>query len=503
MAFCIDPKMALWEGRPLGSVGSWGDPVSIASKHSKTSWLSRHLPAAVVGAFIGATAALLAAGGTGTPAAPAGGGSEEAAAEAKKAAPSDVAAVAPEAANRLDLTALERPGTVPATRLEMVKLDLTPAQVVRQTEIRKGDTLMQVMVKAGADRRQAHNAIGALAKVYDPRRLMPGQQLTLTFEAGAKRTAAGDALELVAVAFEVSAEREIVASRGEQGFAAEVVDKPLERRLHRASARIDDNLFLAAERSGVPAAVIIDLIHLYSFDVDFQRDIQPGDGFQVLYESFYDEKGALARQGDVLYAALRLGNVDLPLYRFRFKDGAVDYFNAKGHSVRKALMKTPVDGARLSSRYGRRRHPILGYNKMHRGVDFAAPRGTPVMAAGTGTIEVAGRNGAYGRYVRIRHNSEYKTAYAHLHRFARGARRGKRVRQGQIIGYVGSSGRSTGAHLHYEILKNGRQINPLSLKLPTGRKLKGKTLTAFLARRDQTRAAFAAAAPEEKIADGR
>ena len=496
--------MALGEGRPLGSVGNWGDPVSRASKHSETHWLRRHLPAAAAGAFIGATAALLATGGNGAPTAPLSGLDAPGAGAAQQPGLRKVAAATPDdGASRLDLSALERPGAVPATRVEMPKMDLTPAQVVRQTEIRKGDTLMQVMVKAGTERRQAHNAITALAKVYDPRRLMPGQQLTLTFEAGAERPSARDGLQLVTVAFEVSAEREIVASRGAQGFAAEVIDKPLQRRLHRVSARIDDSLFLAAERASVPAAVIIDLIHLYSFDVDFQRDIQPGDGFEVLYESFHDEEGALARQGDVLYAALRLGKVELPLYRFKLKDGAVDYFNAKGHSVRKALMKTPIDGARLSSRYGRRRHPILGYTKMHRGIDFAAPRGTPIMAAGSGTIEVAGRNGSYGRYIRIRHNSAFKTAYAHLRGFARGVRRGKRVRQGQIIGYVGSSGRSTGPHLHYEILKNKRQINPLGLKLPTGRKLKGKTLFAFLAQRDVTRAAFAAAAGEEKLAGGR
>jgi murein DD-endopeptidase MepM/ murein hydrolase activator NlpD len=167
------------------------------------------------------------------------------------------------------------------------------------------------------------------------------------------------------------------------------------------------------------------------------------------------------------------------LYRHRSTDGETDYFDAKGHSVRKALVVSPVDGARISSGFGRRRHPILGYTKMHRGTDFAAARGTPVYAAGRGVIETAGRNGAYGRYIRIRHNGTYKTAYAHLQGYVRGIKRGKRVRQGQVIGYVGSSGRSTGPHLHYEILRNGKQINPKRLNLPSGRILKGAELARF------------------------
>ena len=254
---------------------------------------------------------------------------------------------------------------------------------------------------------------------------------------------------------------------------------------------------------GVPAPVIVELIHLYSFDVDFQRDIQPGDHFEVLFEAHYGEDGELAKYGNIRYAKLHVRNKDLPLYRFRMADGKVDYFNDQGHSVRKALMKMPVDGARLTSRFGVRRHPILGYNKMHRGIDFGARAGTPVMAAGSGTVEFAGRNGGYGRYLRIRHNGRYKTAYAHLKAFRRGIRRGKRVTQGQIVAYVGSTGRSTGPHLHYEILVDGRRINPLRLKLPTGRKLKGSELAKFSDTRKRILTRFAEAPALGRVADRR
>jgi len=173
-------------------------------------------------------------------------------------------------------------------------------------------------------------------------------------------------------------------------------------------------------------------------------------------------------------------------------EGEADYFDPKGQSVRKALLRTPIDGARISSGYGKRRHPILGYNKMHRGVDFSAPRGTPVYAAGKGVVEYASRNGAYGKYIRIRHGGEFKTAYAHLKGYAKGIARGKRVKQGQVIGYVGSTGRSTGPHLHYEVLRNGKQTNPRNMKLPAGPKLAGQSLESFQAARveiDRMRAA--------------
>jgi murein DD-endopeptidase MepM/ murein hydrolase activator NlpD len=210
-----------------------------------------------------------------------------------------------------------------------------------------------------------------------------------------------------------------------------------------------------------------------------------------MYEMLVDESGEAVKTGEILYASMTLSGTLKALYRYRLADGRVDYFDASGASVRKALMRTPINGARLSSGFGMRRNPILGYSKMHEGLDFAAPRGTPIYAAGDGVVERASRYGAYGKYVRLRHNSEYATAYAHLNGFADGIRPGQPVKQGETIGFVGSTGRSTGPHLHYEILRYGEQVNPLSVKMPTGVKLAGDEFDRFAAERDRLRSLYA------------
>jgi len=373
------------------------------------------------------------------------------------------------------------------------------AGVVRTVAIGKGDTLVDALRSAGAEAGDAHAAAQALARNYDPKRLQIGQELTLVFDADAESGAA----RLMQVALAASVEKDVLASRDDSGgFRANAVDKPLERRDSAAAGGIDDSLYLAATRAGVPAAVVIELIRLYSYDVDFQRDIQPGDSFEVMYDSYFDEAGAAARTGEIQFARLTVGGRTLPLYRYELPDGRIDFFDEKGESARKFLMKTPVDGARLSSGFGMRRHPILGYSTMHRGVDFAAPPGTPIYAAGHGTVEMADWHGGYGRYVRIRHNGRFKTAYAHMSRFAPGIRSGSRVRQGQVIGFVGTTGRSTGPHLHYEVLQEDKQVNPLGLKLPTGEKLEGRELTAFLRSRNDTRNRFLEALETIQVAQG-
>ena len=370
------------------------------------------------------------------------------------------------------------PGPEPAAE------EREPAVEERRVTVRRGDTLMKVLRRAGAERGEAHASITALGTVFNLRRLKIGQELTASFRRSAPADGTpGKAGELVSVTVEVDSERSVTASRTESGFDARETVRPLDSVLVRGAGRIDDSLFVSARRAGVPARVLMDVIHVFSWDVDFQRQIRRGDRFEILFERFRDDDGRPVKDGDVLFASLSLSGADLPLYRFVDGDGAADYYDPKGRSARKALMKTPVDGARLSSRYGKRRHPILGYTTMHRGVDFAAPRGTPIMAAGDGVVERASRYGAYGNYVRIRHNRAYKTVYAHLKSYARGVRPGKRVRQGQTIGYVGSTGRSTGPHLHYEVHRNGKQINPLRLKLPTGKVLKGRDLARFLDRK--------------------
>jgi murein DD-endopeptidase MepM/ murein hydrolase activator NlpD len=353
--------------------------------------------------------------------------------------------------------------------------------VIKHLVVARGDTLMALLVKAGVPRGEAYAAIAAVSKVYEPRDIKPGLRMTLTRRAEKP----GAPLLLRGLDLDVDARQRVALRRDDTGgFRAESLKRRLTARTVRASGVITSSLYLAGRRAAVPPAVLAKLIRIFSFDVDFQRDVQPDDSFEVMFERLHDETGAVVAEGDILIAEMVLSGKRMRLYRHITTDGETDYYDAKGRSVRKALVVTPIDGARISSGYGRRRHPILGYTKMHRGTDFAAPRGTPVYAAGRGIIEKAGRNGAFGNYIRIRHNATYKTAYAHLKGYARGIKRGKRVKQGQVIGYVGSSGRSTGPHLHYEILRNGKQINPKRLNLPSGRILKGADLAGFQTARE-------------------
>jgi len=254
---------------------------------------------------------------------------------------------------------------------------------------------------------------------------------------------------------------------------------------------IKSSLFEAGAAAGIPPAVLVELIRAYSYDVDFQREIRQGDSFEVLYEQVKDDNGEVVHPGKIVYAELVLGDKATRIFRFTPKSGFTDFFHETGQSVRRALLRTPIDGARISSRFGKRRHPVLGYTKMHKGLDFAAARGTPIYAAGNATVEMAGRNGSFGNYIRLRHTGVYKTAYAHLKSIARGVRVGARVKQGQVIGYVGTTGRSTGPHLHYEVHVNGRQVNPLSVKLPAGEKLKGKELENFRLARSKVERTYA------------
>jgi len=343
--------------------------------------------------------------------------------------------------------------------------------------IEKGDTLMNALLRAGSGNADAYHAIEAFKQVLNPRKLQAGQELTVHFDREADKD---DELVLASFSLHIGPGRDILVNRDSNGrYQASEVQRPVEMVATRTQGTIKSSLYVAAIDAGMPVAVLMEMIRAFSFDVDFQREIQTGNAFEILFDRAYTTDGELVREGPLRYAALTLGGKTLELYRFELADGRIDYFDAKGQSVRKALMRTPIDGARLSSTYGMREHPILGYSTMHRGVDFAASSGTPIMAAGDGVVEKARRNGGYGKYVRIRHNSSYSTAYAHLNAYGSGIKEGRRVNQGDIIGYVGTTGRSTGPHLHYEVLLDGNQINPLSVKLPTGEKLQGAELARF------------------------
>ena len=343
--------------------------------------------------------------------------------------------------------------------------------------IRKGDTLSEALTRAGGTREEAEAAIVAFRKVHNPRRLRIGQTLSISFDQA--EGSSGD-LRLAILALDVAPNRDVVVTRGNDGiFLPSVVDRPLDRLLHRTVGAVDSSLYDAVLDAGMPLQVFMEMVHIFSYDIDFQRDIQPGNRFEVLYEAAYDMAGDFVENGPLLYARLEVGDRTIELFRYEPDEGPADYLDAGGESVRKALMRTPINGARLSSGFGMRKHPILGYNKKHLGLDFAAPKGTPVFAAGDGTITRIGYTGNYGEYIRIRHNGTYNTGYAHLSGYAKGMKRGKRVRQGQVIGYVGSTGMSTGPHLHYEVMRGEKRINPMTLKLPTGRKLTGAELAEF------------------------
>ena len=241
---------------------------------------------------------------------------------------------------------------------------------------------------------------------------------------------------------------------------------------------IKNNLYSSAVDSGIEPNIIIEFARIFGFEVDFQRDIRKGDWFEILYEKFEDDNNKIRDTGKIIYASMYVNGEELNLYNFKFKNEE-DYFDINGKSITKSLMKTPINGARLSSSFGMRKHPILGYNKMHRGTDFAAPSGTPIMASGSGTVTRARWCGGGGNCVKIKHNYTYETIYAHMKAFAKGIKEGKKVKQGQIIGYVGSTGLSTGPHLHYEVLINGKKVNSQKLKLPSGKVLKGEERKQF------------------------
>ncbi|NWG46920.1 MAG: peptidoglycan DD-metalloendopeptidase family protein [Alphaproteobacteria bacterium] len=387
-------------------------------------------------------------------------------------------------------------------------------------KVASGETLAGILAGMGVGERDVYLLGKALKPLFDPRRIVVGQDIAVEIERPRMVMAAalgmgspglglaggpGDA-KVRSLAIRTDIDRHIRVRRTEDGGYEAYEDvTPLAEKFARARGVIETSLYVAAKDAGVPDKVIADLMRMYAYDIDFQRGIHVGDEFEVLFSYLTDESGTIMKTGEVLYGRLDAAGRERQLFRFQPPGGRIDYFDETGASAKKFLMKTPIDGARISSTFGMRRHPVLGYSKMHKGVDFAAMTGTPIYAAGDGVIDFAARNGSFGNYVRIAHANGYKTAYAHMKGFAKGIRKGVRVSQGHVIGYVGTTGRSTGPHLHYEVMKNNEQVNPLGLKIPTGRKLEGKELHAFQETLTELRQQIAAtpllgSEPERKIA---
>ena len=262
-------------------------------------------------------------------------------------------------------------------------------------------------------------------------------------------------------------------------FNSKILEKELIKVITYKESMITNSLYQSALSLKIKPNIIIEFARLYGFQVDFQRDIWKNDSFQIIYEEFLNKDGNVIETGNIIFANLNLQNQDLKLYRHEYEKNKIDYFDENGKSMKKTLMKTPINGARLSSSFGKRKHPILGFTKMHTGTDFAAPTGTPILASGDGLVVRAQWCGGGGNCVKIKHNRVYQTVYAHMSKFGRGIKKGSRVKQGQIIGYVGSTGLSTGPHLHYEVIENGRKINSQKLKLPSGKILRGDQRKVF------------------------
>ena len=360
-------------------------------------------------------------------------------------------------------------------------------------QVQAGETLSAILYNLGSNEADVNKILNATQKIFDPRNIFQGQNLKIHYKTIINYEDNNPNKNLIRksiiskLSLSPDPELDMFVIRNEDGsYSSEQKKKELVKYIVKYTGKIKNSLYEDGVQNGISPRIMIEMINLYSFDVDFQRDLRTGDEYEVLFESYYDKDGNKVKDGNILYSNLDLRSFRNALESYYFVDGKIsEYFDENGRSVRKSLLRTPINGARISSGFGYRRHPILGYRKKHKGLDFAARRGTPILAAGAGMIDYLGRRGGYGNYVRIKHNDEYSTAYAHAKGFARGLRKGSRVKQGQVIAYVGTTGRSTGPHLHYEVLRYGVQVNPSRMKTTSGIKLKGSRLTRFKARRDE------------------
>lgn len=365
--------------------------------------------------------------------------------------------------------------TVDLTRFDYALDDeLNEGKITQKTLIIKsGDNLGPMLQDNGVTGPEAYRITQAFAEVYKPRNVRVGQVFNLHFEDD----------QINSLSFRPSVEKTVFVDRVGDNFEAREIGAEFKYQTLAVKSTIQNSLYLDATRLGAPDRVVGQFANIYEYSVDFQRDIQPGDEFEMYFEVARDRKGKIIKSGDLLYTSFSPRGKTLEYWLYEDSKGRENFYDAKGKTAKRKLRATPINGARLSSSYGRRKHPILGYRKMHAGVDFAAPRGTPILAAGSGTVERANRYGSFGNYIRIRHTDGYKTAYAHLSKFARGVRAGKYVKQDQVIGYVGTTGRSTGPHLHYEVHHHGKKINPRRLSQLSGKPLAQSEMASFKKRR--------------------
>ena len=349
-------------------------------------------------------------------------------------------------------------------------------------EIKKGDSIQKILQKFKVPNNQIQRVISQYKKYSNPNTLLTGNKIEIIIE----KSINDKPNSIIKFSIPVTKGTVIEIKRDElsQITASKIITKLYKKKTFAENVIIN-NLYSSAIKSKINPETIIEFARIFGFEIDFQRDIRKNDYFRIVYDKYFDENNGFVKSGPIIYAHMSVNNRDITLYRFG-NDKNYSYFDMNGKSVEKALMKTPINGARLSSPFGMRKHPILGYNKKHLGTDFAAPMGTPIMASGSGTVVLAKWCGGGGNCVKIKHNSSYDTIYAHMKSFAKGIRAGKKVKQGQVIGYVGSTGMSTGPHLHYEVIVNGKKVNSQKLKLPSGKVLKDHERKQFEIHRIKT-----------------
>ena len=350
--------------------------------------------------------------------------------------------------------------------------NLEPKYKIYNHKIKSGETFDKILESYSIDKDEIQAIKENLSKKININKLNTNQKIQINLDQTNNK--------IKEFIFQISNTEKISLSRKNQDtkFDQEIITLKLNKKIIYKENIILQSLYKSAVDQNIPPNTIVEFARIYGFQVDFQRDIRKQDKFQIMYEVFIDENKKIIQTGEILFANLKLSGQDNSLYFFDESDNE-GHYDKNGKSVQKALMKTPINGARLSSAFGMRKHPIDGFNKMHRGTDFAAPMGTPIMASGNGIVQKAGWCGGGGNCVKIKHNSTYQTIYAHMSKFARGIKNGVRVKQGQTIGYVGSTGKSTGPHLHYEVIVNGKKVNSQTLKLPSGKILKGEIRKLF------------------------
>ena len=360
---------------------------------------------------------------------------------------------------------------------EKLEIDFT---LVQKYYLQEGETFTGALKQADLQDDEINDVVNIISKKIDLRKLKVGTLIeTYTKSVNDKKI-------INEIIIYPDIEKKIYVKKVNNKFVAGEDKKKLFSKLKLYEVEIHNSIYESLKKIDTPDEIIMEFVQLYSFDIDFQRDIRKGNMIKIFFEIYTDSQNNYIKSGNINFSEIILDDESYELYRFQSEgDEFVEYFNSDGKSATKALMKTPINGARLSSGFGMRKHPILGYNKKHQGVDFAAPTGTPIMAAGTGHIEFVGNNGGAGKYIRIKHLNGYKTSYSHLSKYASGIQKNVKVRQGQVIGYVGNTGLSTGPHLHYEVIFNGKRINPMKMKLPSGKQLKDKNLEIFLAEKNR------------------